>query len=323
MFRTMKKFYLFVLCLFLFNTLFAGNIVGTTNNGSWQSNGTWNLNRKPQSGDTITIPAGKTIVVSGQISLNNVFLKVHGTVKFSGLLSYLSLDGNSKVLVQPGGKVQSTIDLLQYLILGGQTIFFAGEVTGPRQASVGSNGFQFFDPLPVKFIGFSLTRRDKDVLVQWSTAEEVNASMYELERSLDGRNWDVIAYVSAIGNSSEVNNYSYTDKNMTSSVAYYRIRQVDVDGTFTYTDIKVIRTENKATANVVIASLPQKVMLQFPEEIKGKVIVRFVNTAGQVVDQQQLTNPVGQVILNSKVTGMHIISLSNGQDLNIARQVIL
>jgi hypothetical protein len=147
--------------------------------------------------------------------------------------------------------------------------------------------------------------------------------MYQLESSLDGSNWNTIAYVAAVGNSSSLNNYSFTDKNVLAKIVYYRIKEVDVDGKTTYTAIKSIKSESASGAEIKIAGVSNKVLLQFPEEIKGNLIVRFVSKSGQVVDQQTINNPVGQVVLNSKFTGNYIIAVSNGQDINTAKQVIL
>jgi len=319
----MKQFYLIVLSILIFNFSFASPITGTTNNGPWKNATTWDKNRKPQNGDTVIIPAGKIIIVNSWEVLNNVFIKVYGTLRFAGIFTALDLNSASKVAVYNGGTIQATIDYLQYITIGNNTVFMAGQVTGPQIASSATgNGFSGFNPLPVKFVGFTVTRKSNDVLVQWSTSQEVNADMFTVERSVDGVNWTTIAYVAAIGNSSAINNYSFTDKNLNAKTIYYRVKETDFDGSFVYTDIKSIKAE-AVTSSIGIASVQNKVLLQFPKEIKGTVTVRFVSLNGQVVDQQTINNPVGQVVLNSKVTGNYIISLSNGSDVNTAKQVVL
>lgn len=319
----MKQLYLIVLSILIFNFSFASPITGTTNNGTWKNATTWDKNRKPQNGDTVIIPAGKIIIVNSWEVLNNVFIKVYGTLRFAGIFTALDLNSASKVAVYNGGTIQATIDYLQYITIGNNTVFMAGQVTGPQIASSSTgNGFSGFNPLPVKFVGFTVTRKSNDVLVQWSTSQEVNADMFTVERSVDGVNWTTIAYVAAIGNSSAINNYSFTDKNLNAKTIYYRVKETDFDGSFVYTDIKSIKAE-AVTSSIGIASVQNKVLLQFPKEIKGTVTVRFVSLNGQVVDQQTINNPVGQVVLNSKVTGNYIISLSNGSDVNTAKQVVL
>lgn len=321
----MKNIYIFALSVFFFNFSFAApSIMATTNGGAWHIENTWNLNRKPLSGDTIIVPAGKMIVITNQQALNNVCVKVFGTLRFTGAFSYLSLNNASSIQVYEGGKVETTIDFFQYIFIGYHTVHYFGDVEGPAIANGSTNGaFVDFNPLPVKFVGFSATKKNSDVLIQWSTAEETNADYYNIERSHDGTNWSTLAYVAALGNSTDLNSYSFTDRKITGKIIYYRIKQVDKNGEFTYTPVQVIKNESVLVSDIRISSMHGKVLLQFPSEIKGSLVVRFVSLSGQVVDQQTISQPVGQVVLNSKVTGNYIISVSNGQDVQTAKQVIL
>lgn len=320
----MKHIYLLLLSILLISSSFAAQITATLNNGLWRNNSTWNLNRMPQNGDTINIPAGIIVVVSDWQNLNNVSLRVSGTIKFTNFFSALNLNSASAVIVNIGGIIQATLNYLQYIFIGTSTVFRAGQITGPQQAnSTTGNGFMNFSPLPVKFVGFTLSRKNKDVLIQWSTAQEMNSERFDIERSLDGTNWNSIGVVTAAGNSSILTNYSYTDKNVSAKTVYYRIKEVDIDGMFVYTPVKTIKTETVGIAEIKIASVQNKVLLQFPNEIKGMMQVRFVSLSGQVVDEQRINNPVGQVVLNSKVTGNYVISVTNGQNVNVSAQVIL
>lgn len=319
----MKQFYFIFLLIFSFHLGYSSPITGITNNGQWKNAGTWDKNRKPQNGDTIIIPSGKTIVVNSWETLNNVVVKIYGTIKFTNIFTALSLNSSSSVIVYTGGTVKATANYLQYIFIGSSTVFMNGQINGPQIAnSTTGGGFTGFNPLPVKFVGFTVTRKNNDVLVQWSTSQETDADMYHIQSSVDGVNWNTIAYVAAAGNSVNVNNYSFTDKNVTAKTIYYRVKEVDVDGKFVYTAIRVIKAE-LATAEIKIASVQNKVLLQFPQEVKGNLVVRFVSLNGQIADQQIISNPVGQVVLNSKLTGNYIISLSNGSNINTAKQVIL
>jgi hypothetical protein len=318
----MKKFYLFLLSAFICSLSFASPINSNINNGPWKISGTWDKNRKPQDGDTVVIPAGKTVIVNSWEVLNNVYIKVYGKLQFVGLFTALELNASSKIVVYNNASIEATTDYLQYIIIGGSYLFYQGQVAGPVLGT--SSGFVGFSPLPVKFVGFTVTRKNNDALIQWSTSNEINANRYEVERSLDGANWNMIAYVVAIGNSNSLNNYSFTDKNLSAKIAYYRVKEVDFDDKTIVTSIKSIKTDISSTiADIKIASVQNKVLLQFPLQVQGNLIVRFVSLNGQIADQQIINNPVGQVVLNSKLTGNYIISISNGQDINTAKQVLL
>lgn len=325
----MKKFYLFILSVVLFNVSFSAPVITVTSNGYWNSIATWNLNRLPQVGDTIVIPGGKTVTINDDQNFNGfIYLKVLGTLKFQNNNSTLSIESPSVIMVIYGGEISGAGSPSQKIRYNNSIIFDGNDtpILGPQIASASTNGFTAFasSPLPVKFVGFTVTSKNNNALIQWSTSEEINANTYEVERSADGSNWTTIAYVTAIGNSSAVSNYSFIDKNLSAKIVYYRIKEVDLDGKTTRTAIKSIRTDVISTAsNIKIASIQNKVLLQFPQEIKGGLVVRFVSMNGQLVDQQTINNPVGQIVLNSKVTGNYVISVSNGQDINTAKQVIL
>lgn len=318
----MKKFYTLILSVFICSSIFASPINDNVNNGKWKNASTWDKGRKPADGDTIVIPAGKTVVVNSWEVLNNVYIKVYGTIKFSGVSSALQLNSTSTIVIYDNAKIEATVNYLQFIIIGSSYIFYENQVTGPMIGT--SSGFSGFTALPVKFVGFTVTIKNNDALIQWSTTQEINAATYEVEQSIDGNNWNTIAYVPAVGNNSGTKNYSFVDKSLSSKINYYRIKEVDVDGKANFTSTQCIKTDvTTASADIKIASIQNRVLLQFPQQVKGNLTVRFISLNGQVVDQQLINNPVGQIVLNSKVTGNYIISVSNGQNINTAKQVIL
>lgn len=319
----MKKSYFLSLFTLLFLSSFAApKDEAIENDGAWANSATWSLARKPITGDTVVVPMGTTLIINSNENNYTLYIKVYGKLKFAG--GKLRLTSSSTIIVYETGSIVNTGNA--EIKLGGQEIYAEDNaaVLGPVMANSSTGGFVPFNILPVKFVGFTVTSKNNNALIQWSTSEEINANTYEVERSADGSNWTTIAYVAATGNSSAVSNYSFTDKNLSAKIVYYRIKEVDLDGKTTLTAIKSIRTDVISTAsNIKIASIQNKVLLQFPQEIKGSLVVRFVSMNGQLTDQQTINNPVGQIVLNSKVTGNYVISVSNGQDINTAQQVIL
>lgn len=323
----MKKMILIIAATLLYSVTFSNPVNKAASNGKWQSTSTWNQGRKPATGDTVVIPLGKTVTVENNESLGRVYIKVYGVLKFSS--GKLDLADNSIVRVYSLGRIEGSGSNSEQLRIGNDKVFRGSDpaVTGPMMADGTSSAFfPFAEVLPVKFLGFSAVLKNKDVLVQWSTTEEVNASVFELERSFDAANWNTIAYIAAVGNTSATTNYSYTDKNINSGTVYYRVKQIDMDGKFTFTPIRSVKPGTIEKTEVNIASMGQsKVLLQFPREISGTVVVRFTAPNGQLLAQQTLNKPFGQVVLNTTASlkGNYIISLSNGHDLNVASKVIL
>lgn len=100
-------------------------------------------------------------------------------------------------------------------------------------------------PVPVRFTGFNAACSDNGTSIAWSTATEKNSSHFEVQKSADGSSWITIASVtSSSANSNSAKSYRYTDK--AGGAAQYRVKQVDVDGTITYTDIVRTACNSKA-----------------------------------------------------------------------------
>ncbi len=94
-------------------------------------------------------------------------------------------------------------------------------------------------PLPVDMIYLEANAiNNAYIQLTWATALEVNNDGFIIERSVDGQNWSQIAFVDGHDNSTIQNDYSYDDLNVTTGIRYYyRLKQVDNDGQFKYTDI--------------------------------------------------------------------------------------
>ncbi|WP_304132310.1 T9SS type A sorting domain-containing protein [Ignavibacterium album] len=93
--------------------------------------------------------------------------------------------------------------------------------------------------IPVELTSFSATVSDGDVNLNWVTATELNNSGFEIQRfalSAEPQAWVKIGFVNGNGTSSEVHNYSYKDQNPFEGTSYYRLKQIDLDGTFSYSN---------------------------------------------------------------------------------------
>ena len=144
--------------------------------------------------------------------------------------------------------------------------------------------------LPVEFIGYN-TSADYDnelVKVLWSTSSETNSAFFDIEKSLDGFNFYKLGEISAIGNSENVVYYGFNDKNPTYGKAYYRIKQIDIDGNYVYTDVMVQYYENKLASNEMFVAFSEGTLqLRFNKYIgEGSIEVLSVN--GQLVLQEKI-----------------------------------
>jgi len=128
-------------------------------------------------------------------------------------------------------------------------------------------------PLAVTLHDFNANCESNGTEVSWSTSSEQNASHFDLQRSIDGEQWNKVATIPAAGNSTSLQNYTYTDPvRYISSTSYYRLRQVDFDGAEEIH--RTIAVDCDATENSLIV---------FPNPSAGEFTVE-VNSTGILED---------------------------------------
>ena len=114
-------------------------------------------------------------------------------------------------------------------------------------------------PAPVELANFTVQSKDKAVNLNWQTETEDNNSGFEIERSTNSRDWDVIGFERGQGTSTQVQSYSFADMRPLPGYNYYRLKQIDFDGQFEYSNIQ----------SVLIEALEHKLMEIFPNPSDG------------------------------------------------------
>jgi hypothetical protein len=139
------------------------------------------------------------------------------------------------------------------------------------------------NPLPVQLIAFNAQLSGGQSLIKWATSHELNNHHFELEKSADGSSFSLLGSIVAVGNSNIASNYSYTDANPFAGITYYRLKQVNADGSYTYS--KVVAVNKGAYTN--------KLVNAYPNPTSGPVEIRFTSAAAasaivQVTDAKGL-----------------------------------
>ncbi len=109
--------------------------------------------------------------------------------------------------------------------------------------------------LPVELASFTASFKNNHVLLNWFTKTEVNNNGFDIERKIgndDKDNWGKIGFIEGNGNSNSQKNYSYEDKNINNGKYLYRLKQIDNDGQFKYSN----------TVEVVVNSIPKSYALK-------------------------------------------------------------
>lgn len=143
--------------------------------------------------------------------------------------------------------------------------------------------------LPVSFTAFTATQTGKSVLLNWETAQELNNSYFAVERSTNGLNFTEIGRVGSKGNSSQPQPYVFEDINYANGHNYYRLRQVDLDGTFNYSSI------------VSVDALTTQTLKIYPNPVKDLLHVEGLNP--DVTTTLSIVNTAGKVLYQFTTTG--------------------
>lgn len=137
-------------------------------------------------------------------------------------------------------------------------------------------------PLPVSFSSFEAYRYNRNNEIKWSTASEINCDYYLVDRSLDGNNWLAIGGVEATGTTQNETNYSFTDKNPPQEGAYYRLKQVDLNGDATYTAAKYV--EGEKANELTVYPNPSKEGFSIGIDEKDVVSLQVKDQMGRMVN---------------------------------------
>ncbi len=186
--------------------------------------------------------------------------------------------------------------------------------------TLGENGA----PLPVNFTYFTAMRESKGAMLNWGTAMEKDNAGFEVQMSLDGREFRTITTVRpATANSNAAHHYSYLDATASSGTRYYRLRQVDTDGTFAYTPVRVVNFGGSAEAAVASTSsvFPnpfrdgEQLVLSVKTAVSGTATVRVLDALGrevarQTADVSSETGTINLPSLDARPAGVYLVRLS-------------
>lgn len=190
-------------------------------------------------------------------------------------------------------------------------------ITGFSEFALGS--VSTANALPVSFMGVKATRKQNDVEVTWQTASEVNNAGFEIER-INNNKTEVVGMAKGAGTSVVVNHYLFTDYNQTAQ-AYYRIKQIDFDGNYSYSPLafvdglenKVEITPNPFVNNVSINLKNLNAQKITVYDMQGKVLYSTEVSADS--SELVLTD------LNNLSNGLYYISVQTDTE-TITRRLI-
>jgi hypothetical protein len=189
----------------------------------------------------------------------------------------------------------------------------------------GASSFQFFGSgtqtaLPVELIDFRTTLNRAAVSLHWRTASETNNAGFEVQRSEDGRDFRTLAFVEGHGTTYEQQEYSFTDKGpLSGRLYYYRLRQIDYDGSFEFSKILSLKTGGGPVAAGVFYPNPVSgvaASIDFNLENEGEWTATVFDAAGKALRQAQQFMEAGQQRVQLDISGLqnglYFVKFENG-----------
>jgi hypothetical protein len=159
-----------------------------------------------------------------------------------------------------------------------------------NDAGAAIDNFEILGPnnsaLPVELISFTGTAFANHNELYWVTASETNNSGFEIQRSLNARDFSFIGTVEGAGNSSVTKNYFFSDENITSDLYYYRLKQIDFDGKENFSGIiAVVKSSSKPfeVSTVLPNPFREVFFVDFKQPYTGTILWQLVDINGKVI----------------------------------------
>lgn len=260
--------------------------------------------------DNVSSPSVVSAALSGSAELSLYVLKTSDILSAdAGVQAYFTLEGTSETVT---GVIISGSQIILQLsdIPTGLTGISYSTPEGATESITNTNGiglvaFHEFSigTFPIELLTFEGEVIQSGIALNWETATETNNNYFEIEKSVDGMFWKGIGEVTGAGNSQAALSYQFVDRTPFNGKNFYRLKQVDFDGTFSYSPVISI----ELSAEDLIPSV-------FPNPSQGRfqINLSYLDIAPTKV---QIFNTMGQLVASSIATpnsnGILNIDLSN------------
>ena len=274
---------------------------------------------------------------SNQLPFDGVLMNIGSYLKVSGGAT-MQIDGNSNVTVTGNinllgsGSIHGINDG-GILAFGSISITGGGScvqcVSGSCDYPTGTTPPSPFDLstcagsglLPVEFLYFTAESKANDTELNWATASEIDNDYFIVQQSADGKTWNDLTEIFGQGTTTQTTSYQYTDsERYNTTVSYYRLIQVDFDGTENYSDIVVVnrQLDNDPVNEINIEVFPNPATDHFTLKIMNEDLqpnIQLRDMIGQPVSIQVSNNgTLNHVILPAGLTsGTYFLVVSEGK----------
>lgn len=210
----------------------------------------------------------------------------------------------------------------------GSAVTLGGNVYGFTNVTAMNNNIRFTlgsinpttTPLPVELVAFEALQTENYVTLKWNTASEKNAHSFEIERSANGQQFESVLTTRAAGNSKTPVYYSETDFNPLNGLSFYRLKQVDLDGSVAYSDVVAVkRKTSEITLNVFPNPSNGEFKIEYSTEKNKDVLLVVRDLSGKefFLKAHRLTAEDGKIVIDPGFLlepGTYIVTASSADE---------
>ena len=160
--------------------------------------------------------------------------------------------------------------------------------------------------LPIELVRFSSMCDGDRVKLLWTTSSEINNDFFTIERSVDGVNFDEIANIAGAGNSNQIIDYTWFDETPLNGIAYYRLKQTDFDGKFSYSNLKASNCEEQADYGIYPNPAINSVMLKSSSNLLMKY--QLISLEGKIIEEGNFSNTI-EIDISDLSGGVYFVKM--------------
>jgi hypothetical protein len=202
-----------------------------------------------------------------------------------------------------------------------------------RGTTISDNGYSLYEfqvngtmqqPLPIVLTSFGAAPQSTGVALGWATASEQRNAGFEVQRSADGVAFTTLATVAGQGTTERAHTYGYLDAAPLRTTSYYRLKQLDTDGAFTYSPVVAVQASASLTTLRIFPNpTADRATVTWDTPLEGAARWYLTNSTGQVVHAEALSSEAASTLtldLQPYPTGSYILTIeSAGKVLRRAR----
>ena len=207
--------------------------------------------------------------------------------------------------------------------------------SAPQTANLSHCGDGWYDgtipawvsnPLPVKLINFSGDVQDRKIVLNWTVADEINMKGYSIERSATGDLYSTTGFVAATEYLSGNKSYSFNDYPTSNGVWYYRIKIMNNNGSFSYSNVVALKVTDIGSILVYPNPVKEQLFIQNNVLKDGKYVARISDMTGKEITRKEVYFGLHQtqsITINKHTsTGVYLLQLMDKDSKTVFSQTI-